>query len=337
MGGLVLAVLVLAWVWQTVASACARIKWSAQRVNALFTGAAATAYYVTLLWAVGWRTMLCGLTLPSLAPLLVELGLPRLYIVMVQHAQSRDIDMPRCTAAQDRHRTRGHYAVTQLVSILRLAAVLLSRWSRADTHGLIASCAAVVWLWAAFGPITLALAPLAAAQTFAVFAGIFVLTEPWPLLKGKRGKLVEYLQERGVVCATAGMFLVQIGVHVIGNWGHMLHYINTMCLVVWLCTRSSSCAALMADALMEVSDMAEQHLSGKCELTCWTAFTCIIGHMLHVCWSYPWLLVPFATLWVVLNSCMVCTCDGSAHSSGCVVPKVYSASTLPRAVKSHGY
>jgi hypothetical protein len=104
----------------------------------------------------------------------------------------------------------------------------------------------------------------------------------------------------GVFLYIAGFFAVVVGV----RW-HLLLYVNTISLVVWLCRRTGGCAAAMSRLLTMAADRVQQHLPGSDdEVAVWALFSCLgmLVHMVYVSWAYPSLLVPCVTLCAVLFS-----------------------------------
>lgn len=288
--------------------------WSATEVNFVRIATAASLYYATLSWVAGWHTAVCGLALPCFAALLTKFGVPYLYGFL----DARHRGIPNW--ARQRAGMGGNSAVSQFSYILRLGAVLVGRWSPADAHGFIACCAAGVWLCAAFGPRALLLVAAWAVLTVTISQVVELLSGSWSLLKHSWDMVADAAQESDWVTADTGLFLMLAGSSVCkyGGCCYVLHYASTICLVVWLCTCTSSCADKMSRLLTTAADKAQWHLPagvpGDRVLMRWAASSCFMAHMLYVCWVYPWLLVPFIGLGAVLSSGMCCTCGCGARS-----------------------
>jgi hypothetical protein len=299
------------------------VEWAPEEVNCLRIATAALVYYATLFWVTGWHTVVWGLVLPCFAALLAAFGVPYLY----KFLDARHRGIPN--TARQRAGIGGSSTTGQIMYILRLEAVLVGRWSCADAQGFVACCAAAAWLCAAFGPCALPLVAAWAVLTATVPKLVGSLSDSWSVLKPSWEMVSKSAQDSQWVCADAGFFLLLVGSSVskYGGCWHVTHYVGTIFLVLWLCTYTSRCAAMLSRLLNIAADKAQWHLPtgalGDRVLMRWAAFSCFLTHMLCVCCVYPWLVVPFIGLGAVLSSGMRCTCE-CRYGSRCSCRNIFA-------------
>jgi hypothetical protein len=256
LSGAVLGVFVLRLVLQALVTWFAGLSADVVKVYT-----AAVMYFNIFTWAarrqpIVFDLLVWGIVVTFCTVHMLLYGTPYLYRFL--HARYRDTNLP--PPAAQRSGTRDSSVVIQFVSIMRLGAVLVGRWSPADMHGLLACCAAAAWLYAVFGALdVLTVVVLGSVQ--ALF--ILKLIE-WPLGKLRWARVAAVVQDSGVVSVKAGMSLMVYGCYVV-EWWSMLHYFATICLVVWVCTRIHSCAAALSRLLTIAADGVEQHI-GECLL-----------------------------------------------------------------------
>jgi hypothetical protein len=126
---------------------------SAGDLEGLTIVSAVMVYLAALSWQTTKLTLQCAIILCLCAILVGGYGTPYLYRFL--HARYRGTYSPR--HARQRPGRREDIVGMQFVYILRLAAVLVGRWSPARAHGVIAYCAAAAWSFAAFGKSALVL------------------------------------------------------------------------------------------------------------------------------------------------------------------------------------